>query len=208
MSPFFIVATAAAAVSPMQSVAKRDRALDHVGDRGGDGLQRIGLVRPALGAAEMGEQDDLAALVGDLDDRRGDALDARRIGHPAVFGGNVEVDAQQDALAGDIGVVESAERLLMVAPCTNSGRRILCFSSVGCRAGPRQPIAVVSKAPDQISFASATAVSAMRFEKPHSLSYQDRTRTNVPSMTLVWSRWKTDERSSWLKSIETFGLSV
>ena len=34
---------------------------------------------------------------------------------------------------------------------------------------------------DQISFAIATAVSAMRFEKPHSLSYQATTRTNVPS---------------------------
>ena len=32
-----------------------------------------------------------------------------------------------------------------------------------------------------------TAVSAMRFEKPHSLSYQDITRTSVPLMTLVWS---------------------
>ena len=54
----------------------------------------------------------------------------------------------------------------------------------------------------------ATAVSAMRFEKPHSLSYQARMRTKVPSMTLVWSRWKVDECGSWLKSIETFGWSV
>ncbi len=30
-----------------------------------------------------------------------------------------------------------------------------------------------------------TATSAMRFEKPHSLSYHDITRTKVPSMTLV-----------------------
>ena len=37
----------------------------------------------------------------------------------------------------------------------------------------------------QTSFAIATAVSAMRFEKPHSLSYQDSTRTKLPSMTLV-----------------------
>ena len=43
-----------------------DRPLDDVGDRGGDGLQRIGLVRPALGPAEMREQNDLAALVRDL----------------------------------------------------------------------------------------------------------------------------------------------
>ena len=37
----------------------------------------------------------------------------------------------------------------------------------------------------QISFAMATAVSAMRLEKPHSLSYQDSTRTKLPSITLV-----------------------
>ena len=49
---------------------------------------------------------------------------------------------------------------------------------------------------DQISFAMATAVSLMRFEKPHSLSYQDMTRTSVPSMTLVWSMWKIDECGS------------
>ena len=60
----------------------------------------------------------------------------------------------------------------------------------------------------QMSFAIATAVSAMRFEKPHSLSYQDITRTSVPSMTLVWSMWKVDECGSWLKSIETFGWFV
>ncbi len=37
----------------------------------------------------------------------------------------------------------------------------------------------------QMVFANATAVSDMRLEKPHSLSYQERTRTNLPSMTLV-----------------------
>ncbi len=37
----------------------------------------------------------------------------------------------------------------------------------------------------QISFPIATAVSAMRHENPHSLSYHDITRTSVPSMTFV-----------------------
>ena len=54
----------------------------------------------------------------------------------------------------------------------------------------------------------ATAVSTMRLEKPHSLSYQDITRTSVPSITLVWSMWKTEECGSWLKSVETLGASV
>jgi hypothetical protein len=54
----------------------------------------------------------------------------------------------------------------------------------------------------------ATAVSAMRLEKPHSLSYQDITRTKLPFCTLVWSMWNVDECGSWLKSIETFGAVV
>lgn len=60
----------------------------------------------------------------------------------------------------------------------------------------------------QISLPMATAVSAMRFEKPHSLSYQDRTRQKVPSITLVWSMWNTEEWLSWLKSEETSFSSV
>jgi len=60
----------------------------------------------------------------------------------------------------------------------------------------------------QMCFARATAVSPIRSEKPHSLSYQESTRTKVPSITLVWSIWNTDERLSWLKSLETLGLSV
>ena len=43
--------------------AEGDRALDDVGDRGGDGLERIGFVRAALGAAEMRQKNDLAAFV-------------------------------------------------------------------------------------------------------------------------------------------------
>ncbi len=35
------------------------------------------------------------------------------------------------------------------------------------------------------AFINAIVVSSMRFEKPHSLSYQDNTLTNVPPMTFV-----------------------
>ena len=93
-----------------------DRPLDDLGDRGGDGLERIGLIRAALGPAEMGEKNDLAALVRDLRDGRRNALDARRIGHPAVLRRNVEIDAQEHAFARDIGVIERAERFAHVAP--------------------------------------------------------------------------------------------
>ena len=97
--------------------------------------------------------------------------------------------------------------LLMMLPSNRIGISRFCERRRRAPAG-----ALVRRAmrrpSGQIVLASAMAVSAMRFEKPHSLSYQDRMRTNVPSMTLVWSMWKIDERASWLKSIETLGLSV
>src|SRR5215470_10323987 len=51
----------------------------------------------------------------------------------------------------------------------------------------------------------ATAVSAMRLENPHSLSYQESTRTRRPSTICVCVRSKVDELGLWLKSIETSG---
>ena len=62
--------------------------------------------------------------------------------------------------------------------------------------------------PGQTSLPIATAVSIMRLEKPHSLSYHAITRTSVPSITLVWSMWKIAECGSWLKSLDTLGASV
>ena len=73
-------------------------------------------------------------------------------------------------------------------------------------AGERPRLALPTRG--QISLPKATAVSAMRFENPHSLSYQDITRQKVPSMTLVWSMWKIEECLSWLKSEETSLSSV
>ncbi len=52
------------------------------------------------------------------------------------------------------------------------------------------------------------AVSAMRVEKPHSLSYQLSTRAMRPPTTWVWGRAKVDELATWLKSVETSGSSV
>src|SRR6185437_6862034 len=169
-------------------VREGDRPPDDVADRAGNGLERIGLVRPALGPAKVRQKNDLAAFVGDLRDGWRDPLDTGRVGHPAVLGRHVEIDAQENALSGDFGVVEGAERFGHDPSLRN-----------------RTP---ADDGTDQISFAIATAVSAMRLENAHSLSYQESTRTKVPSMTLVWSRWKTEERSSPLKSLETFGWSV
>ena len=68
-------------------------------------LLRIAALRPA----EMGKEDDLAALAGDLVDGRRHALDARGVGHLAVLHRGIEVDAQQDALAVEVEIVERAE---------------------------------------------------------------------------------------------------
>src|SRR5262249_11999260 len=114
-----------------------DLSLDDLGHRGGDRLQRIGFVRPTLGAAEMREQNDLAAFVGDFPDRRRDAFDARRIGHPAVLRRNVKVDAQQHTFAGDFGVIERAKRFAHIsAPKASEGSDAPQFPAV--LSGPRK----------------------------------------------------------------------
>ncbi len=53
----------------------------------------------------------------------------------------------------------------------------------------------------------ATAVSAMRLEKPHSLSYQAMMRTSVSPITFVSFSAKIEECGSWLKSPDTSGSS-
>src|SRR5947207_5812124 len=45
----------------------------------------------------------------------------------------------------------------------------------------------------------------MRLEKPHSLSYHERTRTKVLSSTWVWVTSNVELCGSWLKSTDTVG---
>src|SRR6266567_475302 len=78
-------------------------------------------------------------------------------------------------------------------------------SRVGAGRGVEH--ALINLSSNQISLLMATAVSDMRLEKPHSLSYHDMTRTSVPPTTLVWSSAKDDDAGLWLKSIETSGAS-
>jgi len=68
-------------------------------------LRRIGSVR----TPEMGEQDDLAALVRNLTDGRSGTLDAGGVRNRAVLDRDVEVDAQEHALALEVDLVERAE---------------------------------------------------------------------------------------------------
>ncbi len=100
-------------------VSKSNRLLDHLRERRSDRLQRL-LGVATLGPAEMREQDDLAALVGDFRDGRRDALQACRIGDAAILHGHIEVDAEQHALSFDIDVVEGAELLHLVFPRARS----------------------------------------------------------------------------------------
>src|SRR5512136_544945 len=86
------------------------RTLDNAGDLGGDGLQRL-LWVATLWPAEMRKQNHLAALVGDLSDRRRCALNAGRVGDDAVLYRYVEVHAHQDALALHVNVVEGAKNV-------------------------------------------------------------------------------------------------
>ena len=93
------------------------------------------------------------------------------------------------------------------------GKRRIAFSPTDCRqtnARPRAGRCRMADEADRIevrrsALPNATAVSAMRFEKPHSLSYQDSADTKSPSITLVWSSATVEECGSWLKSIDTFG---
>ena len=89
-------------------IGERDRLLDHARQCRGDGLERILVVAP-LRAAEMREQDHLAALVGYLGDGRRHALQPGRVGDAAVLHRHVEIDAQQHALALHVDVIEGAE---------------------------------------------------------------------------------------------------
>ncbi len=74
MSPFFMAATAASACGPTQSAAKPTGRLTMRATSAATGSQRI-LRIAALGAVEMGEEDDPAALAGKLGNGRRDFLD-------------------------------------------------------------------------------------------------------------------------------------
>ncbi len=71
-----------------------------------DGAQAHGVDALALGAAEVGGEDDLG-LVADRVLDGGDGLaDARVVGDEAVLEGDVEVDTDEDALVGEIEVAD------------------------------------------------------------------------------------------------------
>ena len=112
-----------------------------------------------------------------------------------------------DAGIGRAGEDNRPPRLRRGAQCRDSVRQRMkdddgcgfrtagVTPAFGRRAGgPRSSQAIASK---------WAATSTMRFEKPHSLSYQDSTRTKVLSSTWVWVTSKVELCESWLKSTDT-----
>ncbi len=98
-----------------------DRPLDDVRHLGGHRLERILLIA-SLRAAEMREQYDFGALVGDFGDGVRHALDAGGVGDHAVLDRNVEVDAHQHAFSLHVGMVEGIEsRHLAISPVSLRG---------------------------------------------------------------------------------------
>src|SRR3984957_1300545 len=127
----------------------------------------------------MAEQDHLGAGLAQLLDGRQGGAQAGVVADHAVLHRHVEIDADQHALAAQVGLVEGAE-----------GHGGLLLGAA------------------YISLAIARAVSAIRVEKPHSLSYQLRTRASLPSITWVWGRATVEEAATWFRSIETSGSLV
>src|SRR5437764_8500293 len=162
----------------------------------------------------MRQQDHLAALAGDFSDRGGNALEAGQVGDAAIFGWHVEIDAQQHALAFHVDVIEGAEFFghlrFSCGPSFETPRSARLLRMTSVPHGEERASSRVSnhEAINQSFLPIATAVSAMRLEKPHSLSYHDITRTSVPFCTLVWSMCRVEECGSWLKSIETLASLV
>ncbi len=85
------------------------RAIEDAGQRVGNRPERIRR-RALLGAAEMRQQDHLAALVGDFRDGRRRAFEPRQVADLAVFHRDIEVDPEQHALAPQVGLIECAKR--------------------------------------------------------------------------------------------------
>ena len=225
-SPFFILAIASAAVLPMQSVAKATGRLMMSATAAATGLSELASSGPPLGRPKCASRMTLPPLSA-ISVMVGATRSMRVASVTRPFSvGTLRSTRNSTRLPATSASSSVRNGLLMSAPlklptaATRSSSLPFCHARErghpvqprpferGLRDAIRTPAFAGATRNPQISFAIATAVSAMRFEKPHSLSYQESTRTKLPSMTLVWSRWKIEERSSWLKSLETLGWSV
>ena len=149
-------------------LGKAHLAAQHLREGVGHRLERHFRHPLALRPVEMAAHDDMCAFVREFPDRRAEPFDPGEVGDFAVPHRDVEVGAQQHALAGDIHPIQCAERHDQRLP-------------------------------------NSAAVSDIRLEKPHSLSYQLITRASCPSTTAVCVASKVEEAGLWLKSTLTSG---
>ena len=86
-----------------------DGGLEMGGEHGGHRLQRILLVGPVLGAAEMGEHHHARAPGHEIPKGRQGPVDSGGVGDGAILDGHVEVETEENPFAGYRGVIEGAE---------------------------------------------------------------------------------------------------
>ena len=72
-------------------------------------FERHGRCYAALGAAEMAKDDDSGTSVGELQQGRGDALDAACIADLAYRERHVEIDADENSLAAYLDIIKRAK---------------------------------------------------------------------------------------------------
>jgi len=96
-------------VRPDAISGEGDLAPEHLRQRRGQLTQGVNDRRFALRATVMGEQNDPASPVGEFADRRGHALDPGGVGDAALFHRHIDVDAQENAFALRIEIVEFSE---------------------------------------------------------------------------------------------------
>src|SRR6185437_15097455 len=160
----------------------------------GDRCERIGGRELAfLRAPEVRGDHHRGALVEREADARDRGADARVVGDRArSVLRHVQVRANEHALAGEVevGHLQDFHGLpkTIVIPAEPAS---------ACIRRERESIGYFAAI-------HATATSSIRFEKPHSLSYQLDAFTSRPE-TLVSVASKIEERGSWLKSDETSG---
>lgn len=81
---------------------ERDVLAEQLAQAGGDGRQGVLRVRRALGAAQVGQDDDARTGVGQPRQRGQGGADAAVVGDLRTVEGHVEVGADQDALAAQV----------------------------------------------------------------------------------------------------------
>src|SRR5262245_62092323 len=139
----------------------------------------------------MRQHDDPRAGRSEPGDGRQHALEPGCVGDDAILDRHVEIGADEDAFAPHVDALDGLD-----------ARKVETRIETGSRFSGRDPLRLV-----HMSRPMATAVSLMRLEKPHSLSYQATTRQNVSSTTCVPVRSKIELNGSWLKSLETSGFA-